>query len=176
MQIKNKKWMNIILLSLYGFIIIFTFEIIPRLSILGSLSYKWISNTLFYGSSDSIEQKVKEKTLLNSELKSGISLIVSNYKKNHNISDVICMLDTISSKCKCHIMEIKPGNIIKKDHLWSQPVELNLISSYVGFYNYLLMLEDFPKVIVIKSLSITPIKQFSDTLNIKANLEIYLNI
>jgi Tfp pilus assembly protein PilO len=176
MQIKNKKWKQIILVSVSAFMLILFFEIVPRTMNIGTLVFKLVDQKIKISSSDKNEDLIKQYTIENKSLRGQIGNIVSDYEKDKNISQILDFLDTASQLNNVRIIEIKPGQLIKNKNIFIAPLEVSFIAHYENFYNYLLNLEKSSKVIVIKQLSIVPKDILSDTLSIKAKIDVYLNI
>jgi len=176
MQIKNKKWKQIILISISTLLMIVFFEIIPRAMNIGSLVIQLIDQKIKIGSNEKNEDLIKQYTIENKSLRRQIGNIVSDYEKDKNISQILNFLDSASQLNNVRILEIKPGPIIKNKNILITPIDINFTAHYENFYNYLLNLEKSSKVMVIKQLSIVPKDILSDTLSIKAKIDVYLNI
>lgn len=176
MQIKTKKWKNIILLSLFLFVIIIFSEIIPKYSDLLSMSYDLIEQKI--RSKESEENKSEMNKLLseNKNLKIEINNIVSDYEENKNLSSVLNFLDTAAKESGVSFTSIKPMQLLRKDNLWLQPVEINISSKFENIYNFTRYLESSSRVAVLKELQFKPEEMLSSKLNVKANLEFYLNL
>lgn len=176
MQIKNKKWKQIILISISTFLLIIFLEILPRAMNIVSLTIQLVDQKIKISSNDKNEDLIKQYTIENKSLRGQIGNIVSDYERDKNISQILNYLDAASQLNNVRIVEIKPGPIIKNKNILITPLEVNFIAHYENFYNYLLNLEKSSKVMVIKQLSIEPKDILSDTLSIKAKIDVYLNI
>lgn len=176
MQIKNKKWRNIILLTIICVGIIFLFEIAPRLYNLSDLALNLVIQKYRIDSNKEKDGVINEYTARNKMLKRKIGLVVSDYERNRNISDILSFVDSAAQKNKVSVREIKPAKIIKSNNLWLQPVDINISARYENFYNYVRTLENSSKVMLIKKLTMVSGESTGELLDIKLHLEIYLNI
>ena len=176
MPVKNKQWRNIISLTILLTVFIFMFEIIPHLTEVTSLFINWLNQSGQIEKLDEAEVKLRRVTAYNRNLSARISTIVSDYEENQKISNVLSFIDQIATGAKINIVSIKPGKIKKRNELWLQPIELTLLSNYEGFLNFVFMLENSPKVIIIKSIEIKPSRIIGERLKVNANIEVYLNL
>ena len=176
MQIKNKKWKNIVVLVLTGTLFILVFEIIPRLLDNADLVYRFIVQKYKVGSIQNIEEEISRCNLENKALMKQTGFIVSNYERDKNISNILSIVDSAAFMSKTSIREIKPSKIIKQNNLLRQTVDIYLSAGYENFYNMLRFLESSSKVMVVRGFLISSGKNDKDDLNIKLELEVYLNI
>lgn len=176
MQIKNKKWKNIIFLSTALVSIIFLSEIMPRIYNAAGLAFDLILQKYKIDSNKKNEISINEYTVRNKKLKRKISRVVSDYERSGNISDILSFVDSAAQRTKVNIREIKPGKIIRNNNLWLQPVDINISARYENFYNYVRSLENSSKVMLIKKLTVSAGESSEEQLDIKLHLEIYLNI
>jgi Tfp pilus assembly protein PilO len=176
MLIENKKHKNVILLTLLATVIIFLFEVIPKYSDLVTIVFKLIEQNSEIERIAENEKELMELNLQNQLLKSRIYSTVSDYKENKNLSAVISHLDSLAKESHIKNLAIKPGQMIKENHLWLQPIEVSLNSGYENIYNYIRFLENSSRVIKIKGLYFKPEKPLKPELDLKANIEVYLNL
>ena len=127
-------------------------------------------------SNENNQAEINNLIFQNKQLTRQIGDIVSDYRKNKNISDVITLLDTLARKCDVHIVDIKPLKMGKTNNLWVQPIDVSFSSSYEGMYNYLLMLEQSSKVILLRKISMLNSADSKTNIEIKTQFAVYLNI
>jgi len=176
MQIKNKKWKNVIILSTLGIGVIFLFEIVPRFYNIAGLTYQLIVQKYEINSNKNNDAVITELNIQNKGLKKQIGFIVSDYEKSRNISDILGFVDSAAQMTKVSMREIKPGKIIRSNNLWLQPVEINITARYENFFNYICLLERSSKVMLIKKLTMLQKESSGGTIDINLHLQIYLNI
>ncbi|MBI1937422.1 MAG: type 4a pilus biogenesis protein PilO [Ignavibacteriales bacterium] len=176
MLIKNKKWKNIIFLSIACVSIIFLFEIAPRIYNVAGLTIDLIVQKYKIDSNKENDELISEYGVRNKALKRKIGRVVSDYERSRNISDILSFVDSAAQRTKVNIREIKPGKIIRNNNLWLQPVDINISARYENFYNYVRSLENSSKVMLIKKLTMISGESLGGSLDIKLHLEIYLNI
>jgi Tfp pilus assembly protein PilO len=176
MLIKNKKWKNYLLATLALFVLILLFEIYPRVSNILTLGYDLYKRNA--KTEEAEQNNLNESNLIteNKKLKLQINSFVSNYEESQKISSIISFLDDLAARNDVEVTEIVPGKVEKKNNLRLQPIEININSNYEGMFNFVRSLEKSSKVIVLKELDFKPIRPISDSLNVKANLEVYLNL
>lgn len=122
------------------------------------------------------EMRFKELTVENMSLRDELRAMTSGYRPDESISSVISLLASLSEKSRSRISSIKPGKSYRKDNLILQPLEVNLTGKYENAFNMVRFLETAKRVILIKSLAVTPKESLSDSLNIKTELEVYMNL
>lgn len=176
MQIKNRKWKNLILFSALGIVVIFLLEIVPRYYNIAELTYQLIAQKYEISSNKNNDAVISELHLRNKGLKKQIGFIVSDYEKSRNISDILGFVDSAAQMTKVSLREIKPGKIIRSSNLWLQPVDINISAHYENFFNYIRLLERSSKVMLIKKLAMLQKESSGGTIDINLHLEIYLNI
>ena len=176
MKFNNTKWRNLFYLIAGFSLFVLILEIIPRTWDLTGNIAEWISSSNKIDMLNEQEQKLGEITIRNNRLKDEINSIVSDYEENKNISSILNELNGIASASKVKITNIKPEKIEKDKNLWLQPMEINIESNFDGIYNFVRMMENSSKVIVVKSIDIRSIKTLSGYLNSNVNIEVYLNL
>lgn len=176
MQIKNKRW-KLIISATFGFtIVIIFFDLLPRYSALLNQAAARFDKRNSAGSLVKNQEKLRLLRIENQNLRRNINNIVTDYKENKNLSSVLTFLDEKAAESYIKLRDIKPGELKRQNNLWLQPIELNLNSNYENIYNYLRFLEGSNNVILITELSMKPANRSNDSLNIKAHLEVYLNL
>lgn len=175
-SIKNKKWKNIIIGASLMFMLILIMEIFPRMYNIVSLSTELLIKKYRMESNENNQAEINNLIFQNKQLTRQIGTIVSDYRKNKNISDVITLLDTLARKCDVHIADIKPLKMGKTNNLWVQPIDVSFSSSYEGMYNYLILLEKSSKVILLRKISMINSVDSKPNIEINAQFAVYLNI
>lgn len=176
MPIKNKKWKGLIAISALLFSLVMLFDILPRFTSLCSMTVEFIEDKSKLDKGKESEMRFKELMVENITLKDELRGMAPGYAPRESISSVISLLDSVSQKSRSRITSIMPGKIFKKDNVILQPLEVNLTAKYENAYNLVRFLETAKKVILIKSLALTPKEPLSDSLNIKTELEVYMNL
>ena len=176
MQIKNKKWKKIIMLSALSAAAIFLFEIAPRLYSVAELTFQFVEQKYEISSNKDNDEIIGELNIQNAGLKKQIGYIVSDYERSKNISDILEFVDFAAQMTKVSMREIKPGKIVRSNNLWLQPVEINITARFENFYNYIRLLEKSSKVMLIKKLTMLQHETSTKMIDINLKLEIYLNI
>ena len=176
MLIKSKKWKNIIFLSLFLFVVVTFSDVIPDYSNLVSTGYDLFIQKRKIEESENNRLAIRELEIKNKNLKLEINRVVSNYEENKNLSSVLSFLDEAAKESKVKFTSIRPKKLEKKDNLWMQPVEVNISSSYGNIYNFTRYLESSSKVAVLKELSFKPEEMLKPKLEMKAEIEFYLNL
>ena len=176
MLIANKKYKNLVLLSLLVTILLFLFEVIPTYSGL-------VSMTIDVFEQNSEIDRITENDNVLRELNRQIKLLkmqiynnVSDYSEYRNLSTVINLLDSLSKESKINNIAINPGELKKENHLWLQPIEISLNAEYENIYNYIRFLENSSRIVKVQELIFKPLKPGSPKLSLKANIEVYLNL
>ena len=118
---------------------------------------------------------IRELEIKNKNLKKEINQVVSNYEENKNLSSVLSFLDEAAKESKVKFTSIRQRKL-RKDNLWMQPIEVNISSSYGNIYNFTRYLESSSKVAVLKELSFKPEEMLKPELEMKAEIEFYLNL
>ncbi|MBK7980281.1 MAG: type 4a pilus biogenesis protein PilO [Ignavibacteriae bacterium] len=176
MKIRNKKWKNINI-SIIGFtVFVIVIEFMPRFLNLGSQTFNVISDKIKLKETSSIDNNIKEQSLINKNLVSQLKQIVSNYEDDKNISTVMQYLNNIANKSNIKISSIKALKLKQEDKLWLQPVEIEITSNYEQLYNFTRFLEYSSKVILVNKLTSIPKTATKETLNTKLLLDVYLNL
>jgi Tfp pilus assembly protein PilO len=176
MPIKTPKWRNMVILVLGFMAIVLFFEIVPRLMNTTSLVFDWIDQSRQIEQSDRVAKQLQLAKQKNSDVKGYINGIVSDYEESQNASSILQMLDEIAAKSKVNIATIKPRQIVQHDNLWLQPIEVELISKYENYYNFVRFLENSQKVVLIKEIFMERENSVNGSLQIRINLEVYLNL
>ena len=176
MAIKFGKWKKTIILTIGLLIFLIIFEIFPRYASLYDAFFEIIRNNNAIESIETTKLQIQELNLQNKRIKFEINNLVSDYEENKNISSVISYLDKTAGENRIKISSIKPGKLIYKDNLWLQPLEVSLQSNYQSIFNFLRILENSSKVILINELTYKPDELLKNKLNFTAKLEVYLNL
>lgn len=176
MTFKNSKWKNIVLLSSVFFVIVILFQIFPDYA---GLIHK--VKTLVEQKDEISEGKKNQKILTNvlnrhKDLKNEIGSYVSNYNENKNISSIITILYNAAKKCNLTISSIRPSKVLQKNNLWLQPMEINFSTDYQNTYNFIKFIEKSRKVIIVKDLEMISSSKKKVNLDVKARIEVYLNL
>ena len=176
MPIKNKKWKNILML-LCGFtVIILLFEILPRALNTLSLTSEWIEQSDQIEMLGKIDARINMITKQNAELKASIGSIVSDYEDNQKISSVLSLFDEIAPNRNVNIEIVKPLEIIKRDNLWLQPIDMTITAMYENFYNFIRFLENSQKVVLVKEITLKNENSVNGKIKINTTFEVYLNL
>lgn len=173
MLIKNTKWKNITILSIVFFFIVLFFEILPGYAELISAS----AELLFREDPEEQMTKSEARLIQLKAEKRKLKVLASSQFSGYNeggVSSIIALLDESAAKSNSEIISLKPGNFKKNDNIVFQPVNMEMYAGYENLYNYLRFLENTPKVLHIKKLSIKEFEE--DDLIITAELEAYLNL
>lgn len=176
MTFKNAKWQNILILSCALFVLVLIFEIIPDYIAL----FSKVESLIERGSS--ISEGEKNKLMLNSvvrrnkDLKNQIGSFVSNYNENTDISATMDILYKKANQCHMTIATIRPSKVMQKNNLWYQPMEIDFITNYQNTFNFVKFIEKSQKVIIVKQLNIVSSQKNKNFLDVKANIEVYLNL
>jgi len=176
MIIKNKKWKNLITVTLLFTIAVLSFEIIPRFIDIIGLSVSLVEDSNKLNNIESIEENLVKTKVENKNLKLKMNKVVSDYKKDKNISDTMRNLNEIANRAKINISSINPQNLKKSDKLWLQSIELKFNSTYEQFFNFVCFLEHSQKVILLNEVNIKPKVIAKSKLDITAKIDVYLNL
>ena len=176
MPIKTPKWRNMVILILCFTMLVVVFEVFPGILNNADLVFEWIEQSSQIDKSDEIENRLTGVKQQNSQLKSYINNIVSNYEEAQNSSSILKMLDEIATRSKVDIEIIKPKTIIQRDNLWLQPIDIVLTSQYENYYNFIRFLENSQKVVLVKEIFIESGNSDGVELQISLKLEVYLNL
>lgn len=176
MQIRNKKWKFVNIAALGFFALLFFFEFMPRYMSLFEQITNYISSV---NEGNTLAQNIQELKLVKNEnqrIKTNINQLISNYKENKNLSGILSYLDENAMASDIKFKEIKPGELKRQDNLWLQPIEVTLATKYENIYNYLRFIESSNKVILVNELTMEPVSDSRDSLNINIKFEVYLNL
>jgi Tfp pilus assembly protein PilO len=158
------------------FVLVIFSDLMPDYSNLVSTGYDLFIQKKKVEESENNRQVIHELEIKNKNLRLEINQVVSNYEENKNLSSVLSFLDKAAKESKIKFTSIRPKKLEKKDNLWMQPVEVNISSSYENIYNFTRYLESSSKVAVLKELSFKPEKILKPKLEMKAEIEFYLNL
>lgn len=176
MPIKNKKWKSLIVLSSLLFLFVMLFDILPRSSSLTSMAMELMEEKSRLEKEKESEMRFKELRVENISLKDELRSMAPGYAPGGNMSSVVSLLDSLSHISHSCISSIVPGKSYRKDNLIVQPLEVDLRARYENAYNWASFLETARKVILIKSLTLKPKDTLSNSLTIKTELEVYMNL
>lgn len=176
MPVKNKKWKSLIAISALLFLFVMLFDIFPRFSGLTSMAVELMEEKSRLEKEKESEMRFKELRVENMSLKDELRSMAPGYAPEENMSSVVSLLDSLSHKSHSRISSIVPGKSYRKDNLILQPLEVNLRAKYENAYNWARFLETARKVMLIKSLTLKPEEALSDSLTVKTELEVYMNL
>ena len=176
MLIKNKKWLNVTVMSLVGFAIIILFEIIPDITHDLSLAYNYFAQKHKASVESDKQAEFEIVSRENKIIKHKMAGLVSVYDDKGNLSNIISNMDEEAKLANVGILSIRPDKVTTKENLYYLPLEVELSSSYERFYNYLRFLEQSSRVLVLNEANIQKKENSTDSLTIKAKFEVYLNL
>ena len=176
MVVKNKKWRSYIFATCSLFFLLFLFEIIPDYSAIFNTLWSTITTNNIKNQINKYEAQITDLRNENLELKSSETNFLSTNENKKDISSVISFIDLVAHKSFIKKYSLKPGNFKKKDNLSILPIEVEINSDYSSVYNFIKFIERSSNVVIIKELTIKPKDVLQDSLVVKTNLEVYLNL
>ncbi|HEX2982187.1 MAG TPA: type 4a pilus biogenesis protein PilO [Ignavibacteriales bacterium] len=176
MKIKNKKWKNLLLSSAVAFGLLLLFEIIPGYMDIFSLSYGLISRHLKISGSSDIESSMLAAQTENKSLKITLGRMTSLKERSGKFARLLMKLERAAKTSRASIQSLKPLNVVEKDKLLIQPVELKVSAGYEGIYNFIRYLENSSNVFVIKEAIIKNSKKPEEKPEASLIIDFYLNL
>ncbi len=176
MLIKNAKWRSYVFVSITLFALVLLFEIIPDYSTLFSNLWEIVDGNNLNNRIKDYESQIADLESENSKLKTSVSNFITTNASKNDISSIISFLDKVSQRSFVKNYSLRSGNIEKKDNLSVLPIEVEINGNYSQAFNYLNFIERSSRVIIIRNLSIKPKEILKDSLIVKTNLSVYLNL
>lgn len=176
MLINSKKWQFVVGTTLVLTVLVLLFDLSPRYLALWDKVGAYYNSVNNMNSLPQLKANLKEIKFENSQLHNNINNLISDYKENKNLSSVLEYLDKNARRSKIKITEIIPGKLRERNNLWLLPIQVEMSTKYENIYNFVRLLENSNKVVLINQLILTPIKDNADSLLVKSKLNVFLNL
>ena len=176
MLIKKTKFRYYILFSITLFFLVSFIEIIPDYFTLFYNLWEVVDSSNLKNSIKDYESQITAMEIENSRLKSSETNFISTNESKSDISSIISFLDVVSQKSFIKNYSLRPAAVEKKDNLSVLPIEVEIGGDYSQVFNYINFIERSSRVIIIQNLSIKPKDILKDSLIVKTNLDVYLNL
>ncbi len=176
MLIKKTKFRYYILFSITLFFLVSFIEIIPDYFTLFYNLWEVLDSSTLKNSIKDYESQITAMEIENSRLKSLETYYISTNESKSDISSIISFLDVVSQKSFIKNYSLRPAAAEKKDNLSVLPIEVEIGGDYSQVFNYINFIERSSRVIIIQNLSIKPKDILKDSLIVKTNLDVYLNL
>lgn len=175
MQIKTKRYRQLLVVTFMVFIFLMIFEVVPRVSSFTGLCYSLYIQQRDLTESDTNNLFENKLAGENRKLSSEIKHIAAEAGKDQTLSSIITYLDEIAAESNADIIAIKPGKLYEKENLRIMPLELTISADYEGIYNLLRFAENSDKIILFREIVIKSTEE-GNGLDTKARIEVYLNL